>query len=245
MSDYTQLIEQIPHRRTDPAWLEENRQQAFDAAKTLLLDNQWEPAADILIYLLPVLVKHPTFKQWGRLTEAVFKITPFYASNGFDGETTEPYVGKFIFQKSEAPKQLPTKTVRRKRLLTHHTQVLEMYLMLLAAKYFKHPHDLDERLVQDILEFARAINAPQINAKLYQILAYIYAYAGEGHHAIRLGELAYHYYQAKKDDLEIAQSACAVSLGYTKLNQPQTAQSWAAVAAAAFKQTQYSNKNCT
>ncbi|RMG72604.1 MAG: hypothetical protein D6711_12560 [Chloroflexi bacterium] len=239
------LIEQIPEKRQDADWLEANREEAFDSIRYLIENSEtWEQAAESLLLLLPKLVSHPDFKRWGRLTEYAFRHSPYFFTNGFDGKATIEYASDFIFQKSIAPKQLPTKTIRRKRILTHHTQVLEIYLIILVGKYFNRVNKLDEKLVQEIIEFARMINQPDLNAKLYQILAYIYMYRDDADRTIRLGELAYHYYHPIGNHLEAGQSAYVVYIGYMMKGDYVSCSQWLSLAADEFAQTNYLKQHC-
>lgn len=240
------LISEIPHRRQEDAWLEANREEAFDTIRELIdSKDTWLQAAESLLLMLPRLVNHPDFKRWGRLTEYAFKHSPYFLTNGFDGKPTIEFASDFVFQKSEAPKQLPTKTIRRKRILTHHTQVLEIYLIILVGKYFNRTSALDADLIQEIIEFARSINQPDLNAKLYQVLAYIYMYREVGDKTVRLGELSYHYYVPLNNHLEAAQSAYVVALGYQIKKDYQQCIHWANIAADEFARTNYRSQYCS
>lgn len=219
----------------DPLWVEENSQEIYEIMKKHL-SEQYELLIDPLLAFLPYVLQREDVKRWGDLLEEAYSLDYVKETDGLDGDKTYLDTGIYIYKKQAPPKQLPTKTVRRKRLLKHPTQTMASYTILFMKRFYHRAADLSTNMIRNLIHVGHIINSPHQMNKAYQALAYIYNKRGEGHHAIELGEISYHYWQ--DDALQAGLSAYAIAEGYCNLMDFAQAREWADIAIDAFEQAE-------
>lgn len=224
--DATSLLEEAQIHSSDPAWLNANADELHTLmAEIIRREDDVQRVIEPLLKLLPYMLERDDLKRWGRLLEAAYERTRFAESNGFDGEATRDLSGMFIFQKRPKVPQLPTKTTRRKRIILHPTQMFEIYLILLTARHLDRRNPLDDATVIEAMKLARVVSDPWCNAKLHQVLGYLYSLQHEFQRAIDYSLLSLDYWQRKNERVE--QALCAITIGesYRMLARPDSDES--------------------
>lgn len=227
------LVSDIWLYASDPGWVEENSQEIYEIMKKHLSEH-YDLLIDPLLAFLPYVLQREDVKRWGHLLEEAYSLDCVDETDGLDGDKTYPEAGIYIYKKQAPPKQLPTKTIRRKRLLKHPTQTMASYTILFMKRFYHHAHDVTPVMIENFLRVGRIINSPSQMNKIYQALAYLYNKRNEPSHAIELGEISYHYWQ--DDPLQAGLSAYAVADGYCHLGDYAQAKEWIQIATSAFEQ---------
>ncbi len=236
----TQLASTIEANAHSATWLEENSQDLYDTLRQYIKDeSRFDEVVDAILTLIPNITQREDLRRWGRLLEQVYERTEFALRNGLDGEPINGKTSVFVIQKRPKIPQLPTKTVRRKRLLVHPTQLFEIYLILFMAYSYPQSHEIDRRTILSILRFARHVNDAYCLNKAHQSIAYIYNAQRKFELALNHAHIAYTYYFGQNDNLEAGISAYALGVSYQQLGELTNAQDWYTRSADHYAKTNY------
>jgi tetratricopeptide (TPR) repeat protein len=213
MTTKNAFLQEVVSHLDDPRWLAENIDSVYDSlsyeAKS---DDSLPHVIAVLLELLPRILEYDEFRRWGRLMETVYGRTRFAESNGLDGDATADILPMFVMTKRPKVEQLPTKTTRRKRIILHPTQALEMYLILLVPYVLENPDWFTEERAEELLAFNRIINDVYLMNKTLMVMATIFIARGEHARAAVPAETTYLYWRAQGNHGDAAMSAYTLAV---------------------------------
>jgi tetratricopeptide (TPR) repeat protein len=235
-----ELLEAIPRKASDRDWVEENVEDLYNGIRSQLRSTAAvEEVVANMIYLIPQLRDNENIKVWGRLLEETYNKTPFVNYNGLDGVNTYDLIGSFVFTKRPKIQQLPTKTQRRKRIILHPTQMLEIYLILFMAYNYPKAQEVKARQFEEIMRLSRAVNDAYCTNKMHLVFAFMYLARLEFELAIDQAHIAYNYWKDNKNDGDAGLAAYALGLGYQHVDDLALAQQWLERASSHMARTSY------
>ena len=188
---------------------------------------------------MPVVCLRTDVTRWGLLLRKAF-------TNLMEMEDIQPTM--YMVVRREKPRR-PTRTNRRRRERIETREMFELYLALTMAVMNHKAASLEPEQVNDMLAFARVVNEPYLNHKLYQTLAFIYNSRHEYQRAYDYGRLSFDFWETH--DLEdpairfdAALTAYAIACSYHGRRDFDTALKWLEFAADNFVKTDYPLQYC-
>lgn len=192
-------------------WLEENAQDLYDTLRFDVKDeSRLRDVIDAMLALLPNITRREDLRRWGKLLDSVYERTDLALNQGLN-EADNPFI---MIKRAKKP-QLPTITVRDKRLLVHPSQMYEMYLILFM-KYVDIEH-VQRETILDILNFGRQVGDVYCLNKAHQAIAYIYNKQRKYELAIPHANTSYTYFASENNHVEAGSSAFALGVSYHQL----------------------------
>jgi tetratricopeptide (TPR) repeat protein len=217
--DMAKILQSIPENVRDPEWINNHLEELHAVIENRLKKKiGWREVVQVLLYVMPAIIDRPEAKQWGRLVEQAYEQSPYAEIDGLDGVQTIEEAGFFSITKREKKLQLPTKTTRRKRLIIHPTQTLEIHIILFMAFYYRQAQNITQHQIDSLIYYGRIVNDPYISHKIHLALAFLYTNRYEPEMALPHAEVAYRYWE-KRDDFDTGLSAYIRALSLQNLGQ--------------------------
>lgn len=204
-------------------WLEENSQDLYDTLRFDVKDeSRLSDVIDAMLALLPNITRREDLRRWGKLLEETYERTDLALSNGLH-EVDNPFV---MIKRAKKP-QLPTITVRNKRLLVHPSQMFEMYLILFMK--YSSLATVPRESILDLLKFAYQVGDVYCLNKTHQAIAFIYNNQRKHELAISHANTSYAYFAGENQNLDAGISAFALGTAHHQIAamlQNQTEQAY-------------------
>lgn len=205
------LASAIRENGKSETWLEENAQDIYDTLRFDVKDEEHlVEVIDAMLALLPNMTRREDLRRWGKLLEQAYERTNLALNNGLHEDDKS-----FIMIKRAKKPQLPTITVRNKRLLVHPAQMFEMYLIM----YMKYMtlETIPREYILEILKFANDVGDVYCLNKAHQAVAYIYNKQHKYELAIPHANTSYAYFANENNHVEAGSSAFILGTSYHQL----------------------------
>ncbi len=234
------LIDQLPKQYKDPDWLDNNIETLYKGINRRLDKPDFlHSSIENLLLLMPVVCLRTDVTRWGVLLRKAF-------ANLMEMDDIKPTM--YMVIQREKPRR-PTRTNRRRRERIESREMFELYLALTMTVMNHKATSLEPEQVNDMLLFARIVNEPYLNHKLYQTLAFIYNSRHDYQRAYDYGRLSFDYWETH--DLEdpiirfdAALTAYAIACSYHGRHDFDSALKWLEFAADHFVKTDYPLQYC-
>ncbi|MDX1992195.1 MAG: hypothetical protein SF029_07390 [bacterium] len=239
MDGIAEGLTQIKTRYNDIDWLSENTARIYETITSAASqEDTASEAYDTLLLVYPYVLTAGDVKKWGKMIHDVLN-TAMKQYVRQNSQVTWNTLGATYMTSgaSKSPETAIAKPVRRATRRQNPRAILDAYIGLLKLQVYRQTTQFSEELIKGALDLARQVNHPQLYARLYQALAYAYAFWGSYEKAIDQGQLAYSYWMRTGNHHEAGFSAYIIAVSHRFQNQTSEALRWLELTSHHFSKT--------